>query len=218
MRDVFVGQIERLHHEIIEMGGLCEDVITKSAQALIKGDATIAHEVVTMEPAIDEKEYIIEGLCSSLLLMQQPVASDFREISAASKIIANLSRIAMQAVDISETILRVNYNVRPVKTKHFEELAEAVSKMLKDCIDAYAKMDVELAARVIDFDDVVDEFFYKTKANIAKLIKKADSTEEVDYALDLLMIDKYYERIGDHIVKMAEMVAYVEADKPIKNN
>ncbi len=213
MRDVFVGQLEKLNQEMIEMGDFCEKAIKEASRSLLEGDADLAKKVLEYEAALDEREYLIEALCTRLLLLQQPVASDLRIITTSSKMLSNLTRIGMQAVDICETMLRKEINQKPVALDYFAELSEAVGKMCHDVMMAFATRDVDLARKVIDYDEVVDEYFYKTKHNIAGLFKTSESREETDYALDLLMIDKYYERMGDHAVKIAQQVVYAFSDK-----
>lgn len=218
MRDLYVSQLERLKEEIVEMSILCQEVLEKASDALLNGDETKAKEALKYGVLIDDKEYIIEALCSSLILQQQPVAGDYRLISTASKIVGNLSRIGTQAVDIGEIVLRKEYNKRAVTLDYFKELAQDAQKMIADVMKAFADKDVALAREVVAYDDVVDEHFYKTKHNLAELLKKADSREETDYALDLLMIDKYYERIGDHVVKIAKAVEYYVTNQMPKAN
>ncbi len=218
MRDLYVSQLERLKEEIVEMSTLCQDALEKASDALLNGNEVKAKEALKYNVLIDDKEYIIEALCSSLILQQQPVAGDYRLISTASKIVTNLSRIGTQAVDIGEIVLRKEYNKRPVTLDYFKELAQDAQKMIFDVMKAFTDKDVALAREVIAYDDVVDEHFYKTKHNLAELLKQADSREETDYALDLLMIDKYYERIGDHVVKIAKAVEYYVTNQMPKAN
>ena len=180
---------------------------------MINGDTVLAKKVLTYEALFDEREYVIEALCNRLLLLQQPVAGDLRAITASSKMLANLVRIGMQAVDICETILRKEINQKSIEMAYFQELSEAVCRMVHDVMKAFADKNLQVAHDVIEYDEVVDEFFYKTKHNIAELFKTAESHEDTDYALDLLMIDKYYERMGDHCVKIAQQVIYMISDK-----
>ena len=213
MRDVYVGQLEKLNQEMIEIGNFCERALREASESLVKGDTALAKQVLTYEAALDEREYVIEALCNRLLLLQQPVAGDLRIITASSKMLTNLVRIGMQAVDICETMLRKEINQKPVEVDHLAELAVAVERMIHDVMQAFAEKNTQAAHDVIEYDEVVDEFFYKTKHNIAGLLKTAETREETDYALDLLMIDKYYERMGDHCVKIAQQVLYAFSDK-----
>ena len=218
MRDLFVGQLERLTYEISEMGGICEEAIQKGSEALLKGDAELAQDTLKYTARLDEKEYLIDALCGSLIMQQQPVGGDFRIISTASKIVSDLARIGMQAVDISEIVLRNNNRNKEVDIEYFADLAKATRRMLRDVLNAYESKDLELAKDVVAYDDVVDEFFHKTKNNLSEMLKNAKSTQDTDYVLDLLMVDKYYERIGDHIVKIAEAVEYGITNQIVKAN
>lgn len=213
MRDVYVSQLEKLNQEMIEIGNFCEQAIKDASESLVNGDTALAKKVLTYEALFDEREYVIEALCNRLLLLQQPVAGDLRAITASSKMLANLVRIGMQAVDICETMLRKEINQKPVEMAYFQELSEAVCRMIHDVMKAFADKNLQAAHDVIEYDEVVDEFFYKTKHNIAELFKTAESREDTDCALDLLMIDKYYERMGDHCVKIAQQVIYMISDK-----
>lgn len=213
MRDLFLGQLDNLNRELIAMGDLCEEAIKKTATALADGNAALAMEVIALDKVIEEREYDIESLCTRLLLLQQPVAGDLRMIRATSAIITNLARIGTQAVDICETFIRKEYNQRPVDMEYFADLARATSEMVHNVVLAYATRDVELARKVIQADDEVDTYFYKTKNNLVEIIRESISREEADYALDLLMVDKYYERMGDHAVKIAANVEYLVTDR-----
>lgn len=207
MRDLFNRQLERLTYEIVEMGGFCEEVIKKGSEALLNGDAELAAEAIKYNRVLDDKEYAIDALCASLILQQQPVAGDYRLISTASKIVGNLARVGMQAVDIAEIVLRKNNGGKKVEIEYFSELAKATGSMLRNVLNAYETKDAELAREVILYDDVVDKYFRDTKKNLALMLQEAgDNTQTTDYVLDLLMVDKYYERIGDHVVMIAEAV------------
>ena len=138
-------------------------------------------------------------------------------IATASKIVGNLARIGIQAVDICEIVLRKNNGDKKVEIEYFADLAKATRRMLRDVLNAYESRDVDLARDVVAYDDVVDDYFHKTKNNLADMLKKAgDDDEATDYVLDLLMVDKYYERIGDHIVMIAEAVEYNVTNQVIK--
>lgn len=219
MRDLFVRQLERLTYEIVEMGGICEEAIQRGSEALLTGDAELAKATLQYEKILDDKEYAIDALCASLILQQQPVAGDYRLISTASKIVGNLSRVGIQAVDICEIVLRKDNAGKRVDIEYFADLAKATRRMLRDVLNAYETKDVELARDVIAYDDEVDEYFHRTKDNLANLLREAsDDKEKTDYALDLLMVDKYYERIGDHIVKIAEAIEYNVTNQIVRNN
>lgn len=217
MRDLFVGQLERLTYEISEMGGLCEEAIQKGSEALLNGDKALAEDTLKYGKMLDDKEYAIDALCAALIMQQQPVAGDYRLIATASKIVGNLARIGIQAVDICEIVLRKHNGDKKVEIEYFADLAKATRRMLRDVLNAYEARDVDLARDVVAYDDVVDDYFHKTKNNLADMLKKAgDDDEATDYVLDLLMVDKYYERIGDHIVMIAEAVEYNVTNQVVK--
>ena len=205
MRSRFDEQLALLNRELIEMGALCEEVIALAAKALTDGDKALAAKVAPLDTEIDQKERTIESLCLKLLLQQQPVASDLRQISAALKMITDMERIGDQAEDISEIVTYLNG--RSAENEELlRQMATAVIKMVTESVDAYVKHDTILAEKVISDDDAVDEFFDRFKR---KLIEKiTEDPADGEYALDLLMIAKYFERIGDHAVNIAEWVIF----------
>lgn len=205
MRNYFDEQLALLNREMIEMGALCEEVIALAASALISGDVYFAAKVTDRDKEIDKKERNIETLCLKLLLEQQPVARDLRQISAALKMITDMERIGDQAENIAEITLSLGG--RSLETQDvLKKMGVATMKMVTDSVDAYVKQDVALAQAVIEYDDVVDNCFIDVKKQLIEYI----STESNDgeYALDLLMIAKYFERIGDHATNLAEWVIY----------
>ena len=197
-------QLTRLNRELIEMGALCEAAIALSSRALTE-DASLAAKVAPLDTEIDQKEHAIEGMCLRLLLQQQPVAKDLRLVSAALKMITDMERIGDQAEDIAEIIPflrdRQTENSAPMR-----EMAEAAMKMVTQSVDAFVKRDIMLAERVVSDDDIVDAYFDQVKRRLIDVI--AQSPSEGEYALDLLMIAKYYERIGDHAVNIAQWVIF----------
>ncbi len=205
MRSRFDEQLSLLNHEMIEMGALCEEVIALAASALTDGNVELASKVASRDKEIDRKERDIETLCMKLLLSQQPVASDLRQISAAMKMITDMERIGDQAEDIAEIITFLNGRGAGEHT-HLKDMAVATIKMVTDSIDAYVKKDMQLAQAVIDYDDVVDNAFLSVKKQLIELI--AADPADGEYALDLLMIAKYFERIGDHATNLVEWVIY----------
>lgn len=205
MRANFDRQLSLLDHEMIEMGAMCEEVIALSASALKSGDISLAQKVAPLDKQIDRKERDIESLCLKLLLEQQPVARDLRQISAALKMITDLERIGDQAEDIAEIVMFLNGRGDDGKTR-IKEMAEATIKMVTDSVDAYVRRDISLAQAVIEYDDVVDGCFLSVKTKLIELI--AAGCADGEYALDLLMIAKYFERIGDHATNLAEWVIY----------
>ena len=205
MRSKFDEQLLQLNHEMIEMGALCEEVIALSSQALTEGDTALAAKVAPLDSEIDHKEREIENLCLKLLLRQQPVARDLRQISAALKMITDMERIGDQADDIAEIVLYLE-DVPAESHELLRKMAEAAIGMVSDSVDAYVRQDVALAEKVIADDDTVDAYFDKVKQALIRRI--ADDPAEGGTALELLMIAKYLERIGDHATNIAEWVEF----------
>ncbi|NLE14121.1 MAG: phosphate signaling complex protein PhoU [Clostridiales bacterium] len=205
MRNRFDEQLFELNREIIEMGAMCEEAITSAVIALTTGDMELAAKVKNSGSMIDQMERDIEGRCMKLLLHQQPVASDLRLISAALKIVTDMERIGDQAEDISEIVTFLKGRTTQ-GMEMIEKMAYETIKMVTSSVDAFVKRDVELAKKVIAQDDVVDDFFSKVKCGIISLI--TENPADGEFALDLLMISKYFERIGDHAVNIAEWLIY----------
>ena len=205
MRDRFDEQLMLLNKKMTEMGALCEEVIALSAKALEECDPALAERVAPRDSEIDSMERDIETLCLRLLLQQQPVARDLRQISAALKMITDMERIGDQAEDISEIITFLKGRSGQ-ECGDINEMAKATIKMVTESVDAFVHKDTELAESVIAYDDVVDEFFEKVKSDLIGMIAK--NPQDGEYALDLLMVAKYFERIGDHAVNIAEWVVF----------
>lgn len=205
MRSRFDEQLDRLNKQLIEMGALCEEFITMAARALTTGDVELARKVIKEAERIDQLERDIESHCMKLLLHQQPVARDLRQISAALKMITDMERIGDQAEDIAEIITFMEGRT----TKNMvliEEMAQATIKMVTDSIDAFVKKDVDLAEAVLVYDDIVDDYFVEIKSKIITFL--SENPSDGQFALDLLMISKYLERIGDHATNIAEWVIF----------
>ena len=205
MREYYTAQLETLNTNMIQMGALCEDAISAAIQSLLEDDRTIAKKVADTELEIDQMERDIERQCMRLLLMQQPVATDLRVVSSALRMIADLERIGDQAFDIADITKSGSFQGFSGKM-HIKEMAKAAIHMVTDSVDSYVKQDVQLAKRVTEEDDVVDELFLKVRRELVKLIHTDQNASE--QALDLLMIAKYLERIGDHAVNVSEWVIY----------
>ena len=205
MRNRFDEQLEQLNKKIIEMGALCESAIDNSAKALIEGNIAIAKKAIAFDDEIDEKEKEIENLCLKLLLQQQPVARDLRLISAALKMITDMERIGDQAADIAEIITLDNLTEFNSST-HIQDMANATIKMVTDSVDAFVKKDLALANKVVKDDDIVDNLFNKVKNEI--ILKIQEDGNFGENAIDLLMVAKYFERIGDHATNIAEWVEF----------
>ncbi len=205
MRTRFDEQLALLNQELIQMGALCEEAISLASAALRSGSRETAERVAPLDREIDEKERSIESICLRLLLQQQPVAHDLRQISAALKMVTDMERIGDQAEDIAEIITFLNERTGEEQAE-IHKMAEATIKMVTDSVDAYVKQDTGLAEAVIASDDMVDDYFSRMKESLIGLI--ARKPEEGEYALDLLMIAKYFERIGDHATNIAEWVLF----------
>lgn len=205
MRNRFDEQLSQLNTELITMGALCEEAISGAAKYLIDNDSALKEKVIDTDKQIDRKERDIENLCLRLILHQQPVATDLRLISAALKMISDMERIGDQASDIAEIVKFVNKtNLR--ENVHIGDMARATIKMVTDSIDSFVKRDMDIAQNVILHDDTVDNLFLKIKGELISAIK--DGTGDAEALIDLLMIAKYFERIGDHAENIAEWVIY----------
>ena len=204
MRNKFEEQLERLHVELIQMGALCEDGISAAAEALLQNNPDLAQTAIDAEREIDQKEREVENLCIKLLLQQQPVAKDLREISAALKMISDLERIGDQASDIAELVPYVHLDEGA--GLHIGDMARAVIRMVTNSVDSFVKRDLDLARAVYAADDKVDALFDQVKRELISLIAQ-DSTRG-EQCMDLLMVAKYLERIGDHATNVAEWVEY----------
>ena len=201
MRSRFDQQLSLLNRKMTEMGGECESIIASAVKALLAGSAEDARRAREQGHRIDQLEREIESICLKLLLQQQPVARDLRVISAALKMITDMERIGDQAEDIAEIITTLGGQCADIRV-----MAEATIKMVTDSVDAYVRQDLPLAQAVEAYDDVVDDAFCRVKNTLIAMI--AQNTAEGEYALDLLMIAKYFERIGDHAVNIAEWVEF----------
>ena len=204
MRKHFDEQIAHLGEEMIAMGAMVERTIEDACEALRLGDVVRARRIMEGDREVDRKERESEALCLHLLLQQQPVARDLRQISSALKMITDMERIGDQAADISE-IVTVMDLTQP-RPEHFSAMAHAAVDMVHRAIDAYVRQDVALARQVMDSDDVVDELFDRVKGDLAALLR--EDAAHSGSVLDMLMIAKYFERIGDHAVNIAEWVVY----------
>lgn len=210
MRNAFDRQLETIHTALVDMGALCEEAISGCFRYLTEGGEEIRAAVQETERQIDEKEREIESLCMKLLLRQQPVARDLRTISAALKMISDMERIGDQAADIAEIAEYVE-NTDEIATTRIAEMARETVRMVGESIDAFIKHDENLAAASIARDDTVDALFAEVKAELIRRVQAESGDGEA--LLDLLMIAKYFERIGDHAENIAERVIYALTGK-----
>lgn len=204
MRNRFDSQLELLNTELIEMGALCEELIKLSKKALTENEDYL-EMARAREVEVDRMESDIESLCMKLLLKQQPVARDLRSVSSALKMISDMERIGDQSLDIIEIAEYVK-NCNEENKKCIEDMAKAAGKMVSDSVEAFVRKDQQLAKEVIASDDIVDELFDDMKKNLIQAISK--ETADGEMYIDLIMIAKYYERIGDHATNIAEWVLY----------
>lgn len=205
MRMRFDQQLEELNLELIKMGALCERAIRRAADQLLNEKETEPQAIDRMEEEINHKERDIENLCMKLLLQQQPVARDLRMISSALKMISDMERIGDQAQDIADMAKFVK--VQEIAHKmNIGKMAEATIKMVTESIDSFVKKDLDSAAAVVKYDDVVDDLFLKVKADLPQLIE--NDPQNAEYYIDLIMVAKYFERIGDHAENIAQWVEY----------
>ena len=205
MRNKFDEQLEKLHVELIQMGALCEDAISAAAEALLKGDEELAQAAIEAEREIDQAEREVENPCMKLLLQQQPVARDLRTISSALKMISDLERIGDQAADIADLTRHVGLP-NGSGMLHIADMARAVIGMVTDSVDSFVKKDLDLARAVCAADDRIDELFDQVKSELIGMIAADAACGQ--QGLDLLMVAKYLERIGDHATNVAEWVEY----------
>jgi phosphate transport system protein len=206
MRDKFDEQLLHLNEALIEMCTIVEKAIADATKALVEQNVALAQKIIASDDEIDEKEREIEGLCLRIILQQQPVARDLRLVSAVLKITTDLERIGDHATDISEITLVLANKQYIKKLEHIPQMAEATMKMLTNSIEAFVKNDLDLAKRVIAYDDMVDNLFEIIKNELVELtIKNVDNSEQ---AMELLLVAKYFERIGDHATNVAEWIMF----------
>lgn len=206
MRTRFDEQLRQLKIELIRMGSLCEEAISISAKVLEGDSKAPVERVFSLEHEIDQLEHDIETRCMRMLLQQQPVAKDLRVISAALKMISDMERIGDQAADIAELTGYVADTIQQQNRLHITKMARAAVGMVTESIEAFVQGDLQLVQKVIRDDDAVDELFLRVRQELVQALK--DESGKPNAILDLLMIAKYFERIGDHAVNVAEWVEY----------
>ena len=192
-------QLEILNEQLTRMGELCELAINRVTKALVEGSVEQAKKIMSADESIDQMEKDIERLCLKLLLQQQPVARDLRQISAALKMITDMERIGDQTADIAEIIISAGMS-EAGDVKKIEEMSAGVAKMVNDSVSAYVDRDLELARKVMDADDRIDALFDEIRTKVINLIAEGNRGEQ---GVDLIMIAKYLERIGDHATNIA---------------
>ena len=211
MRTRFDEQLHTLNHELLEMGALIERAIRSATDALVKQDVEAALQAIAADKEVDQAERDIESLCLKLLLQQQPVARDLRLISSALKMITDMERIGDQASDIAELVIYLSKEPYIKELTHLPQMAEKAIRMVSSALDAYVRKDVALAQEVMAMDDAIDALFVTVKDELIALIR--NDAAAGSQAIDLMMIAKYYERIGDHAQNIAEWVEYALTGK-----
>ena len=218
MRNRFDRQLKKLNDELIDMGSMIEKSIEKALVALVTQNVEKAQEVITFDLEIDRQEREIKSLCMKLLLQQQPVARDLRLISSALKMITDMERIGDQAADIAELAIFMAEKPYIKELKHITQMGQETMVMVVTSVDAFVEKDLEKAQEVLTHDDIVDQLFDAVKSELIEMIHQ--NKEIGEQATDLLMVAKYFERIGDHATNIAEWVIYSitgEHEKNIKS-
>lgn len=206
MRNEFEKQLVTLNNELIEMGSMIERAIEKAIHALVNRDVDTARDAIEADSDIDHQEKRIEGLCLKLLLQQQPVAKDLRTVSSALKMITDMERIGDHAADISEITISMAQGEKEVDFDLIRQMAKETTVMLVGSVDAFVNKDLEQAYKVIAQDDTVDDLFVQVKHKLIDLVR--EDAQYGEPVTDLLMIAKYFERIGDHAVNISEWVIF----------
>ena len=214
MRSKFDEQLHLLNQEMMQMGSMIEDSIQKAINALIDQNVELAKKIMDNDTQIDHEQKKIENLCFNLLMQQQPVAKDLRVISAAMKMVTDMERIGVHAADISEMTILMSKTKYIPNLEHINRMASETVQMLIRSIEAYVEKDMKKAVDVIASDDVVDDLFDKNKAELIEQIQREPQSAES--AADMLMVAKYFERIGDHATNIAEWVIFALDDKKMK--
>ena len=206
MRNRFDSQLARLNNELIGMGSMIEEAIATAVKAVMNGDVEAAKQVMERDMEINHTERDIETLCFKLLLQQQPVARDLRQISSALKIITDMERMGDQAADICEILVESESIAHSQLPKYIKTMAEETIFMVTTAVEAYVKKDLGMAEMVVDYDTKIDNLFSQIKADIMDGIRR--STHGDEQAIDILMISKYLEKIGDHAENIAKWVVF----------
>lgn len=206
MRTKFDEQLRQLGMEMTHMGNLIEKNIQDAVQALLSQDTETARRIMAEDELVDQEQKKIENICFQLLIQRQPVARDLRTITAALKMVTDMERIGDHAADISELTIAMAAVPYPLRGENIRKMAGETIVMLLDAVNSYVNKDIEKAHSVIAHDDIVDNYFVKVKADLIEVIR--ENPEYGEYAADLLLVNKYLERIGDHATNIAEWVIF----------
>ena len=202
VRITYEHELEELNKDLREMAFMVEKAIEQTFVAFEDQNYTLAEDVIKGDRTVNDMERAIESRCLSLILRQQPVACDLRQISTALKVVTDLERIGDHASDIAELILRIKSEHAYHIVKHLPLMAEEARKMVHDAVEAFISQDLEETEKIIRMDDRVDSLFNQVKTDVISLLKT--SPDQADQGIDLLMVAKYLERIGDHAVNVCE--------------
>lgn len=216
MRNKFDEQLGQLYNEMKIMGNMIEKAIEDAINALFNQDIELARKIMSNDEFVDREQKKIENICFQLLIQQQPVARDLRTITAAMKMVTDMERIGDQAADISELTVMMAKCQHDIDTDRINQMANETIAMLLDAIDSYVERDMDKAHKVILHDDIVDDLFLQVKTELIKVMQSKSEYAEV--AADLLMVNKYLERIGDHATNIAEWVIFSLDDRLIERN
>ena len=211
MRTKFDEQLHMLNQEMMHMGSMIEEKIQKAIEALIGQNRSLAKKIMDGDCEVDREQKKIENICFNLMMQQQPVARDLRVISAAMKMVTDMERIGDHAADISEMTVMMSDTPYVADLEDIKKMASETVLMLIRSIEAYVEKDMLKAQSVIDHDDIVDDLFHKNKQDLIELIQKNPAVSE--QAADMLMVAKYFERIGDHATNLAENIIFALDDK-----
>lgn len=205
MRTEFDEQLETLNKEMITMGMLCENAISRASEALFAGDVPLAKSIERILEHINHRERAIEDICMHLILQQQPVATDLRVISSALKMVTDMERVGDQSADIGEIVSMGKVHIT-TESEYFQKMSAAVIRMVSKSMDAFVRKDENLAESVIEYDDTVDDYFNTIRSDLIRAV--STDVKNGESIVDQLMIAKYYERIGDHAVNIARWVIF----------
>jgi len=212
MRSKFDEQLRLLNSEMIRMSNMIEEAIQDAIDALFAQNVEKAREIIENDELVDQAQKSIENICFQLLIQQQPVARDLRTITAAMKMVTDMERIGDHAADISELTIMMADCPYLLKADNIRKMSEETIVMLLHAVEAYVEHDMAKAREVIEHDDIVDELFVKVKTDLIEVMQQ--NTDYEEHAADLLMVNKYLERIGDHATNIAEWVIFSLDDRP----
>lgn len=206
MRKLFDEELEKLNVDLTKMGHLVEVAIENMIDAFKHQDKSLAKEIIANDRLINDMERTVESRAFNLILRQQPIATDLRNVTTALKIVTDLERIGDQAADIAEIIMNFEGEHAYKTVEHIPTMAKKAKIMVHESIDSFIKKDLSTARLVKSMDDEIDALFEEVKQEVAEIIK--ENSERIDYCIDFLMIAKYLERVGDHAVNICEWLEF----------